>query len=479
MKRPIYIKMLIGYLLYVLIAFIIICTFTQKYTAQNMERKEANKLYREAALISSDYASDFFRDNISLSDFQSHMEMVSSYLSCEVWIVNNDGQIMFNSSDSLVGKLAASIHEYTTISGFDIADFGSSTYMISNFYSQFDEPVLTVYSPITISYITHGYIVVHKPVSMITKQSDGFFNITFYTVALILLVAIILLFIFTRNIYIPLRKITKAAGEYAKGDFTVNIDVHSTDEIGYLANTLNYMATELDTLEEDQRKFVSNVSHDFRSPLTSIKGYIEAMLDGTIPIEMQNKYLNIILFETERLNKLTQNLIDLNQFGHHGIRLDIADFDINNMIRSTILTFEGKCREKNISFDLVLTGKELFVSGDMIKVQQVLYNLIDNATKFSNNDSSIKIETNLKNDKVFISVKDSGIGIPKDSIKKIWDRFYKTDSSRGKDKKGTGLGLAIVKEIIQAHNENINCISTEGVGTEFIFTLPISKREET
>ena len=147
------------------------------------------------------------------------------------------------------------------------------------------------------------------------------------------------------------------------------------------------------------------------------------------------------------------------------------------MIRMTILTFEGKCAEKGVSFDLVLTGKELFVRGDMTKIQQVLYNLIDNAIKFSNSNSSIKIETSIKNEKVFISVKDSGIGIPKDSLKKIWERFYKTDVSRGKDKRGSGLGLSIVKEIIQAHNENINVISTEGVGTEFIFTLPLSKKE--
>ena len=202
------------------------------------------------------------------------------------------------------------------------------------------------------------------------------------------------------------------------------------------------------------------------------------MQDGTIPPELQSKYLGIILFETERLTKLTQGILDLNRFGHHGIMLDLADFDINRMIKTTILTFEGTCSKKGLSFDLVLTGQELFVTADMTKIQQVLYNLIDNATKFSHNNSAIKIETSIKNEKVLISVKDSGIGIPADSIKKIWDRFYKTDLSRGKDKKGTGLGLAIVKEILQAHKEHINVISTEGVGTEFIFTLPLSKREQ-
>ena len=144
----------------------------------------------------------------------------------------------------------------------------------------------------------------------------------------------------------------------------------------------------------------------------------------------------------------------------------------------TATSFEGRCKEKHISFELILTGQTLFVRADMSKIQQVIHNLIDNAIKFSHNDSIIKIETTLKNEKVFVSVKDSGIGIPKESITKIWERFYKTDLSRGKDKKGTGLGLAIVKEIINAHNENISVISTEGVGTEFIFSLPHYHKED-
>ena len=231
------------------------------------------------------------------------------------------------------------------------------------------------------------------------------------------------------------------------------------------------MARELRTLEEDERKFISNISHDFRSPLTSVKGYVEAMKDGTIPVEMQEKYFDIILFETERLTKLTTNLLDINKYGQGGLIMDISDFDINGVIKNTAATFEGACVKKNIMIDLVLTGETMLVTADMSKIQQVLYNLIDNAIKFSNEHSSIKIETTDRGEKIFVSVKDTGIGIPKNSVNKVFERFYKTDLSRGKDKKGTGLGLAIVKEIIQAHKENINVISTEGVGTEFIFSL--------
>ncbi len=478
MKHTIYSRLLISYLIYGVVAFLIICTFSQRLITNHIEKQEASNLYREASVIASDYASEYFDSSMSLDDFQNHMKIVSGYMDAKIWVISPSGEVLMDSDDPSIGKsMSDNDTDPVIIEGFDVADFGSSYYMIGDFYDSFDHDMLSVFSSVNVSYQNIGYIVIHKDLSSVHEGVNGFMNISFYTVALIFVFALLLLVMLSRSIYRPLVKITKAAKQYAKGDFTNKIEVSSNDEIGYLANTLNYMATELDTLEEDQRKFVSNVSHDFRSPLTSIKGYVEAMLDGTIPVEMQGKYLNIILFETERLNKLTKSLIDLNQFGHHGIRLDIADFDINTMIRTTILTFEGKCTEKGVSFDLVLTGTELFVRGDMTKIQQVIYNLIDNAVKFSNNDSRIKIETSIRNEKVFVSVKDSGIGIPKDSIQKIWERFYKSDLSRGKDKRGTGLGLSIVKEIIQAHGENINVISTEGVGTEFIFTLPLSKKE--
>ena len=156
----------------------------------------------------------------------------------------------------------------------------------------------------------------------------------------------------------------------------------------------------------------------------------------------------------------------------------MSDFDINKTIKNTAAAFEGECKKKNIVFDLVFSSKQLFVNADMGKIQQVLYNLIDNAIKFSNNNSEITIQTFEKYDKAFISVKDQGIGIPKDAQSKIFNRFYKGDASRGKDKKGTGLGLAIVKDIITAHKENIDVISTEGAGTEFIFSLKLSGDRE-
>jgi signal transduction histidine kinase len=269
----------------------------------------------------------------------------------------------------------------------------------------------------------------------------------------------------------PLTNLMKAAKEYSSGNYNYKINTKGLNEFKDLSAAISYMAEEISMLDDYQKKFVANISHDFRSPLTSIKGYAEAIMDGTIPTDMQDKYLGIIVDETERLNKLTSGLLELNRFDTRSTLLDIVSFDINQIIKKTAESFEGACRAKKITLNLVFSADETFVDADIGKIQQVLYNLIDNAIKFSHNNSQIKVSTEEKGDKLFVSIKDYGIGIPKESIKKIWDRFYKTDASRGRDKKGTGLGLTISKEIIQAHNENINVISTEGVGTEFIFSL--------
>lgn len=472
MKKTIYPKLLCSYLLFGILGFVVVSTFTSHFSLQYIEKSEASNLYKEANLIASDYAVSYYSNNITLADFEERLEALDTYLAAHIWVISTNGDILVNSTKK------TDLLNIEKIESFNISDFGNRYYQTGHFYNYFREEQLSVFAPISINYKVKGYVIIHKPLTRLTSFNNGLLNVSYLTLAILFLCALILLGMFTFTIIMPIKKITRAANEYASGNFEHPIDVHTNDEIGYLAASLSYMANELNTLEEDQRKFVSNVSHDFRSPLTSIKGYVEAMLDGTIPVESQEKYLNIILFETERLNKLTRSLLELNKYGKRGIMLDITTFDINHTIKMTAQTFEGICKEKRISFELILTGQTLFARADMSKIQQVIYNLIDNAIKFSQTDSVITVETTLKNEKIFVSVKDTGIGIPKDSINKIWERFYKTDLSRGKDKKGTGLGLAIVKEIIQAHNENINVISTEGVGTEFIFSLPLYHPED-
>ena len=292
--------------------------------------------------------------------------------------------------------------------------------------------------------------------------------------AFFILIIISFLFLsrFANKILRPLAKINHVARQYASGNFDITLDIKRDDEIGELATSLNYMAGELSRADEYRRSFIANISHDFRSPLTSIKGYVEAILDGTIPPELEKKYLNVVLMESNRLAKLTSSLLTLNNLDNYDVILHKTTFNIVEVIQSISNTFEVLCNKKNIQLVTKYESEESLVFADQSKIQQVLYNLIDNAIKFSHENSIIRIEVSDKNTKYFISVKDFGDGIEKNKQKLVWDRFYKTDTSRGKDKQGTGLGLSIIKEIMKAHKENINLVSTEGVGSEFIFSLP-------
>ena len=465
MRKTLYLKFLLAYLIFGFFGFIAVATFVYSMTLEHLKREKADSLYKEATLVANTYASDLYSNQTSLDAVKTQLDALDTYLSSTVWIINPSGRIILDSSAPV------DIENPILIEDFDPTITAGSYYTVGYFFDTFDEEMLSVFAPITSSFKVNGYVVIHTPTQTIHASAESLLNISYILLIIMLLLSMIILFFFTEMVYIPLRRITYATEQYAGGNMHYEFQVDSEDEMGYLAASLSYMASEIAKSEDNQKKFIANVSHDFRSPLTSIKGYLEAMLDGTIPPEMHEKYLQIVLNETERLTKLTNGLLQLNNLNTKGMLLGRSDFDINQVIRNTAATFEGICKSKMIGIELVLTGEQLIVNADLDRIQQVLYNLLDNAIKFSHNDSIIKIETTEKNSKVLVSVKDNGIGIPKESQKLIWDRFYKTDLSRGKDKKGTGLGLSIVKEIIRSHGENINVVSTEGVGSEFLFTL--------
>lgn len=471
-KRRLYLKFLLAYAIFGVLCVVIESFLTSPLSLKFLVKQKSSELYRQATRIAETYAGNFYNDDLSMDEVVDQIDAIDSFTSNSVWIVNTDGKILFSSRDDYENNSAGAIEN------FDGTVVGSSYYTIGDFYGEFSEDVLSVLAPITYDYELKGYVVIHEPMLEIIDYRDQIMLISIITIGVIFLLSFLILIVFTREVYIPLKKITKATEEYAASNFKYELVVDKDDEMGYLAASLNYMAGELSNFEDNQKKFIANVSHDFRSPLTSIRGYLQAMADGTIPPEMYEKYINIVLNETERLTKLTNSMLTLNNLNIKGAMLETSDFDINKVIRDTIATFEGTCQEKRISIQLILTGKEMYVNADKLKIQQVIYNLLDNAIKFSHHDSKIKIETTEKNDKIFVSIKDSGVGIPKENLKHIFDRFYKTDNSRGKDKKGTGLGLAITKEIINAHKENINVISTVDVGTEFIFTLSKSHEDE-
>ena len=472
MKKTLYLKFIMAYVIFGIFGVVVLSTFVPNMTQQHFLRDKARTLYSEATQIAETYASELYSNETSLEDTKKMMDTLALYLESTIQIINPSGTVILDTSTPL------KVENPAVIQDFNPTITGSSYYCTSTFFECFEEEVLTVLAPITRDFKVKGYMAIHYPMQNIVNSVNSILNIFYITLGILMLLSLIIILFFNEFVYRPLRKITYATEQYASGNMHYEFTVDSDDEMGYLAACLSYMASEIARAEDDQKKFVANVSHDFRSPLTSIRGYLEAMIDGTIPPELHEKYLSIVLNETERLTKLTNGLLTLNNLNTKGMLLDMSHFDINQVIRNVAASFEGTCRQKNIAIQLILTGEVLYVHCDLDRIQQVLYNLIDNAIKFSHQNSVIKVETSEKNNKIFVSVKDSGIGIPKEDLKQIWTRFYKSDLSRGKDKKGTGLGLSITKEIITAHQEHINVVSTPGEGSEFIFSLPWSEKND-
>lgn len=457
------------YILLGILGFFLVTFVGSHLLEARLEKSITSDIYQTAHRIAE---SDLVRHNITstnVESVQNTLSLAANYPDTIIWIINSNGQIILSTRKDI------SPDHPIDLDGFDPASWGSNYYQIGDFYGYFHDSRLSTIAPITEHLNIRGYVAVHYLMSDLYQSSSSLLWIIQLLFVITYLMTAVLFLFYSFYIRKPLYAITKGASEFANGNLSYQIPVKSENELGYLASNLNYMADKLNRNGEYQRQFISNISHDFRSPLTSIKGYVEAMIDGTIPVEMQEKYLKIISYEAERLEKLTRGLLTLNELDIHKRMLNIQDFDINQTIKSTAASFEGTCTTRQILLELILSGQTLYAHADLEQIQQVLYNLLSNAIKFSPDHSTITIETTEKNGKIFVSVKDHGIGIPKSSLNRIWERFYKIDRSRGKDQKGTGLGLAIVKEIISAHGQHINVISTEGVGTEFIFTLEQAK----
>ena len=469
MRRSLYAKFIIAYVALAVLILTAVATLGSYLVERELISQRARALYDEANAIATTDAQIVFSRNTSADTLERTLQLIGTYQDANIWILNTEGAILFRSDKDA---------ENTTVDGFDAASFGPDYYEISDFYGNTEADTLHVLVPITQQMRTRGYVAIHEPMTEIYTARDQMMRPMLILAVVFIILSFIILAQFTVTVYRPLVKITEGAVAYSSGNLHHRIEVTQSDEIGYLAQSMNMMASDIERANAYQDQFVANISHDFRSPLTSIKGFTEAMIDGTIPPENHEKYLKVIGQEADRLENMTQSVLSLSNVDIDTAILHREDFDINEVIRDTAALFEGSCQKKRITLDLVLTGDTFMVNADIEKIKQVLYNLLDNAIKFSDKDSSIKIETEEKYDKCYVSVKDNGCGISKNDLSRIWNRFYKSDYSRGRDKTGSGLGLSIVKEIMKAHGQNINVVSTEGVGTEFVFTLDIPQEPE-
>lgn len=455
MPKTLYYKLFVGYLLFGLFSFLFIFFVAREMANKALMDSEKERLKTRGSILNEEL--------VLSSNPQITIDNFAKILDSTIWVINEESDIVISSNPDLFDFYKPELYQYLNLENIEyIYDANSINVPISEININGNK----------------GYLMISRPLSIISGEFENLENIAMVSFVVIYLLSLIILIIFTFFVYLPIKQISHAASEFAKGNLKYKVLVVNTDdELGKLAASLNYMASQLRSLEEDQRKFIANISHDFRSPLTSIKGYIEAMKDGTIPPESRDRYLDTVLFETNRLNKLTKSLLTINAWETKEHRLEISDFNIKVEIRHVIETLEVISNKKKILFESNFKTKYLMVSADKEKIEQVLYNLIDNAIKFSDNNSTIYVSVYDKGEKIYVSIKDTGIGISSENIPKIFDRFYKLDSSRGKDKTGTGLGLSIVKEILQYHNENITVVSTEGAGTEFVFSLKKAKRK--
>ncbi|MBQ7907659.1 MAG: HAMP domain-containing histidine kinase [Clostridia bacterium] len=270
----------------------------------------------------------------------------------------------------------------------------------------------------------------------------------------------------------PLREIGQAAKSFSQGNFDVRVKVRGDDELAELAQSFNKMASELQAKDEMQKNFLSNVSHDLRTPMTTIAGFIDGILDGAIPPQKQDYYLNIIKNEIKRLNRLVSSLLDISRLQSGERKFDKKPFNICELARQTIISFENQLYEKELDVEFNCDEDDMIAMGDKDAINQVIYNLCHNAIKFSYDKGKYHVNICYKDDKVQFTMFNEGIGIASEDLPYVFDRFYKSDKSRGLDKTGVGLGLFITRTIIESHGEKISAESEYGKNCSFTFTLP-------
>lgn len=428
--------------------------------------------------------------------FLSTLQSISGSTHSIVWIVDKSGHVIL-SSPSMPKYIAS---KYIDSTGYiklpntsqykDVMEGNKTVIEQGDFYGFFEDSYfksegnswLTLEVPFQImpsngKQETIAAVYLHTPVPEVQRVRYAVFRLFVLSGGVAIFIAIILVYIFSIRFTRPLKQINSAAKIIAGGEFTNRLVVKSDDEIGQLAKSFNQMVEDLQKLEEMRRGFIANVSHELRTPMTSIRGFVEGILDGTIPPEKHEYYLTIVRDETNRLNRLVNDLLDLAKREAGELTLNIRPININELIRICVIKQETLITSKDIDIEANFESEDMLVLGDSDCIERVIINLLHNAVKFSNQGGKIILETVKNKDKVFVSIQDNGIGIEESEQKRIWDRFYKTDKSRGKDKTGTGLGLAIVKSIINEHKQDIWVDSTPGMGTKFTFTLDFFKND--
>jgi len=339
------------------------------------------------------------------------------------------------------------------------------------FHQRFNSEYTILGVPVQSNGQVLGGVIIYLPVTPVQDTSSILKRQFIYISIIVLLLSVIISYFLSRLFAKPILKINDAAAKMASGDLEVNLNIRSSDEIGRLADTMNYLAVELKKVDQLRKDLIANISHELRTPLSLIKGYAETMRDVTGENrEKRQKQLGIVIDESERLAKIVDDVLNLSQMQSGYFSLNPQNFSIDRTIEGAIKRYEILAEKLRIKIDFVNPG-HLMVRGDESRIEQVLYNLINNALNHTPEGGLVSVKLVEKEDVVLVEISDTGSGISKEDQKNIWERYYKAEKSGLKRNIGTGLGLAIVKSILESHNSHFGVFSKEGEGTTFWFEL--------
>ncbi len=457
----------------VLLCFLILGTafMSVSYSFIVQDKKQSLRITSE--VIEGAITAKLTESSLDDWDLRMTISAIAAASNVDISLCNRYGTVISSSGpyDTIQNVGVTLPHSLLTAAGSEgtVASTGTLNdfYKTPRYYlfSAFDDP--STNEPA-------GYVLVSIESSSMMQIWRSFVAIFFFASCFVLVLTLVLSLVTTGRQVAPLKEMASASKHFARGDFSVRVKHTSRkDEIGELAAAFNSMADSLEKSDKLRSEFIANISHELKTPMTTITGFADGILDGTIPPEKQGTYLAVISSETRRLSRLVRKMLELSRLkAMNPSVISKNSFDIGELMRHTILGLESKAKARELKVEILIPEERVMVIGDPDSITQVIYNLLDNAIKFSNIGSSVVISLWKRNDKAYVSVKNHGDTIAPSELPLIFDRFHKTDRSRGLDKEGVGLGLYIVKTIIDNHNENIYVTSAEGV-TEFVFTLTL------
>lgn len=477
-RRTIFGKYLAISLSTMLVAFtligVMLTFFVMQYSQNEKQSMLANNALSVADMVSENCSIVGNKIYFTLPEYnrwQSVIATMSKSINAEIFITDTSGNTLICSDNSDCAHIGKSV-------GGDIMAVALNRDYFENgkLGGIYSEPHFTVGTPMI---ITENSGKVAIGAVFVSTDSSSMFYFAGEIVRIFVMAAIATFAImfclsgfFTYNMAKPLRQMSIAAKKFGAGDFSSRVPITTNDEIGQLAEEFNNMADSLALSEGTRRSFIANVSHELKTPMTTIGGFVDGILDGTIPYERQSYYLNIVSVEVKRLSRLVQSMLALSRIDSGTMKLNKQKFNLTEVIIDTLLTFEQKIDQRRINILGLEDITEINIDGDKDMLHQVVYNLMENAVKFTNENGYIKISAELAPDRTVISIENSGEGINSEEIKHIFERFYKTDKSRSMDKNGMGLGLYIVKTILRLHGGDITADSELGKSCRFTFWLP-------